>query len=189
MKWVELCCGSAAVTLRLIGGARAVPPVSYQGAKRKYARAILESLGLRAGEGADAVMLCEVGPWGEAWSHIVGGFDLGFEMNPWNAGNDAEQVETWIQLRKQLPKMDPGPARAAAWLWLLQRSFGCKGPHAGMASRRITLGPKSKQGEWRHTLDAPKPRLRKLEAVPWPENTLVHHGDARDIEPFGDAVV
>ncbi len=46
VRWVELCCGSAAVTLRLLGGRKAVPPASYQGGKRKYAHAILDALGL-----------------------------------------------------------------------------------------------------------------------------------------------
>ena len=37
--FVELCCGSSAVTLKLLGGRYAVPPISYQGSKRGYAHA------------------------------------------------------------------------------------------------------------------------------------------------------
>lgn len=63
----EPFCGTAAVTLRLLGGERAVPPVAYMGAKRRYARAILAAMGLRSGQGADAVILVDTGPWARAW--------------------------------------------------------------------------------------------------------------------------
>lgn len=64
--WVALCCGGAPVTLRLLGGKHAVTPVTYQGGKRKYAAVILAAFGLRAGQGAASVVLCDQGPWGEA---------------------------------------------------------------------------------------------------------------------------
>lgn len=32
VRWAELCCGSAAVTLRLVGGRRCEPPASYMAA-------------------------------------------------------------------------------------------------------------------------------------------------------------
>lgn len=63
----EPFCGTAAVTLRLLGGERAVSPVTYMGAKRRYAGAILAAMGLRSGQGADAVILNDAGPWARAW--------------------------------------------------------------------------------------------------------------------------
>ena len=43
----EPFCGSAAVTLRLLGGQRANPPIAYMGSKRGYAAYILANMGLR----------------------------------------------------------------------------------------------------------------------------------------------
>lgn len=69
--FVELCCGSAAVTLKLLGGRYAVPPISYMGSKRGYAHAILWAMGLRQGQGADRVLLCDAGPWGHVWGVLA----------------------------------------------------------------------------------------------------------------------
>lgn len=193
--WVELCCGSAAVTLRLLGGPRALPPVTYQGGKRKFAGAILAALGLRAGQGAKSVLLVDAGPWGDVWSHISVGYDLAPFMAKWEHGEglnpDEYQARIWPILRDTY-RGEFGPTdpveMSAAWLWLLQRSFGGKGPGAGFASRQITHGPKSNQGEWRHTLDAPVPRLGALEAMPWP-TTRALRADICEIRPFGGAIV
>ena len=65
--FVELCAGSAAVSLRLVGGPNANPPIGYMGGKRGYARAILGVLGLRQGLGAQEVWLNDPGPWGPVW--------------------------------------------------------------------------------------------------------------------------
>jgi hypothetical protein len=66
--FVEPFCGTAAVTLRLLGGNDARPPVTYMGAKSRYAEAILSAMGLRSGQGADEVVLVDTGPWARAWS-------------------------------------------------------------------------------------------------------------------------
>ena len=63
--FVELCAGTAAVSLRLHGGPHARPPVSRMGAKTGYAHAILHALGLRQGQGsADGTryLWCEPDP-------------------------------------------------------------------------------------------------------------------------------
>ena len=69
--WVELCCGSAAVALRLVGGPHANPPIGMMGGKRGYSRVILSVLGLRQGLGADEVWLNDPGPWGAVWACLV----------------------------------------------------------------------------------------------------------------------
>ncbi len=65
---VELCAGSAAVSLRWLSSSGR-PPLGYQGGKRGYADKILTAMGLCPGGGALAgeVVLVEPGPWGEAW--------------------------------------------------------------------------------------------------------------------------
>jgi hypothetical protein len=56
--FVELCAGTAALSLRL-HAAKARPPVSRMGAKTGYADAILRVLGLRPGQRADRYLWCE----------------------------------------------------------------------------------------------------------------------------------
>jgi hypothetical protein len=56
--FVELCAGTAALSLRL-QQRKAKPPVSRMGAKSGYADAILRVLGLRAGQKADHYLWCE----------------------------------------------------------------------------------------------------------------------------------
>ena len=59
--FVELCAGTAALSLRLHkDGAK--PPVSRMGAKTGYADRILTLLGLVPGQGADAYLWCEPDP-------------------------------------------------------------------------------------------------------------------------------
>ena len=50
--FVELCAGTAALSVRLQGGKYARPPVSRMGAKTGYADCILRIMGLRPGQGA-----------------------------------------------------------------------------------------------------------------------------------------
>lgn len=52
LTFVELCAGTAALSVRLQGGPYARPPVSRMGAKTGYSKAILGIMGLRAGQGA-----------------------------------------------------------------------------------------------------------------------------------------
>lgn len=57
--FVELCAGTAALSLRLHGGKHARPPVSRMGNKQGYAASILRCLGLRSGSGAARYLWCE----------------------------------------------------------------------------------------------------------------------------------
>jgi hypothetical protein len=59
--FVELCAGTAALSLRL-HRRHARPPVSRMGAKTGYADAILRVLGLRPGQGAAHYLWCEPDP-------------------------------------------------------------------------------------------------------------------------------
>jgi len=57
--FIELTAGLGSVSLRLQGGPHCRPPVSRMGNKAGYAGAILEVLGLRSGQGAEAFLWCE----------------------------------------------------------------------------------------------------------------------------------
>src|SRR6185436_3030603 len=66
MKLFELCAGSAAVSMFFLG---TEPPLGYKGGKRGYRRQIADRLGLGRGAGRPKdVLMCEPGPWGEAWT-------------------------------------------------------------------------------------------------------------------------
>jgi len=56
---VELCAGTANLTYGIIGGHNARFPISRQGSKLGYRQAIAHALGLRMGQGADAVVFVE----------------------------------------------------------------------------------------------------------------------------------
>ena len=85
--YIELCAGSFAVGLRLLGGPNAKPPVSYMGSKVGYGAAILAALGLRPGQGADRVVLVEPGPWAKIWSVLT---------TPTGCAQVAEILRSWI---------------------------------------------------------------------------------------------
>lgn len=67
--WVELCCGSAALTWHLIDDTL-VSPVSYAGSKYGYAKAIVEALGLENKQ-LLSVTLNDPGTWGKIWSSVI----------------------------------------------------------------------------------------------------------------------
>jgi hypothetical protein len=130
--FVELCCGSAAVTLKLLGGAAARPPVSYMGAKTGYAEPILWTLGLRSGQGAAAVLLNDPGPWSRVWRVLTtpaGCAEVARIIRGW-VGEDARAL--WERLRAEPVPDDEGEAAAASWLYQMRGSYHGKSPEAGI---------------------------------------------------------
>jgi hypothetical protein len=134
--FVELCAGSAAVSLRLVGGPHANPPIGYMGGKRGYARAILGVLGLRQGIGADEVWLNDAGPWGPVWRVLttpgkaeeVAAIIRGWKDEEPRALWDRLKAEGWGELTEA--------GEAARWTWLHEQSYGNKGPAAGMRGEK-----------------------------------------------------
>jgi hypothetical protein len=117
LLFAELFAGSAAVSLALIGGSRLRPPVAYMGAKTRYAETILGALGLRPGQGSDALLLCDAGPWGWAWKAL---------LDPDTARSVAAILRGWsaedpTALWRRLAAEPPAPLedlRDAQVLWL-----------------------------------------------------------------------
>jgi hypothetical protein len=119
--FAELFAGSAAVSLSLIGGSRLRPPVAYMGAKTRYATAILAALGLRPGQGADALLLCDAGPWGWAWQALLDpetAHRVAAVLRGWSAENP---TALWKRLAAE-PPPEVLAERAAAVLWLQGRA-------------------------------------------------------------------
>lgn len=118
--WVEPFAGAAAVALRLMGGRHLVPPCAWMGGKRRYARAILDAMGVPEGR-PGLVVLNDAGPWGWVWQQV---FDQGQRerlcalLRSWA---DEHPRELWQRLVSDDPYEEPAE-RAAQWLWLQARS-------------------------------------------------------------------
>jgi hypothetical protein len=184
--FVELCCGSAAVTLRLLGGPNARPPISYMGSKRGYAAAILAVLGLRSGQGADACVLVEAGPWARAWRLLTtpeGCKAVAAVIRGW-VGEDARAL--WERLRAE--PVPEGEAEAVgAWLAIGTNTVGCGGA-AVDGGRFVTAGGfrrfTDEHGENTKPVDpALLPSiLALLSSLRWPPVQVVE-GDVCGVEP------
>lgn len=129
--FVELCAGTAALSLRLHrDGAR--PPVSRMGAKTGYADVILRILGLRPGQRAQGYLWCEPdagvrlllaayadGALARAAADIIRGW----------AGEDPRAL--WERLRAEGPVRDEGAGEVARWAHLQGVGVNGKGPDSG----------------------------------------------------------
>jgi hypothetical protein len=92
--------GSAAVETYLLGHAGR-PPSAYMGAKTQYRSAILGAMGLRFGQGARRMVLCDGGPWGLVWRVLatVGGADaVAARLRSWS-GEDPRAL--WERLARE----------------------------------------------------------------------------------------
>jgi hypothetical protein len=118
--WVEPFAGSAAVALALCGG-KIRPPVCYMGAKTRYARDILGTLGVQPGRGAEEVLLVDAGPWAEAWSTLLDAQLRAEVCRHLRAWSGEDPVRLWYRLAAVAPAADPAE-RVAGWLWLQGRS-------------------------------------------------------------------
>ena len=118
--FVELCAGTAALSLRL-QQRKAKPPVSRQGAKTGYADAILRVLGLRAGQKADHYLWCEPDAGCrlllEAYRDRALALAAAEIIRSWA---DEEPRALWERLRAEGPPVcPPADAREVA-RWMIQ---------------------------------------------------------------------
>ncbi len=139
--FVELCCGSAAVTLSLLGGKHARPPISYMGSKRGYAHAILWAMGLQRGQGADQVLLCDAGPWAHVWAVLADPErcqEVAAILMGWK---DEDPRALWERLRDEHRGEWDGWGVERAAGWLLATAWGGKKPSGGSMSTMGYAGP------------------------------------------------
>lgn len=176
--FVELCAGSAAVTLRLLS-ANARPPISYMGAKTGYAQAILHVLGLRSGQGAAACVLVEAGPWARAWRLLTtpeGCRAVAAVIRGW-IGEDARAL--WERLRSE-PTPEGEAEEVGAWM-VTQAWNANSGP---VDARQGYRGPGGNLG----MMGSPQTLLSMadhsilLSSLSWPPVQVVE-GDVTEVDP------
>ncbi len=191
MSRVVFCepfCGTAAVTLRLLGGLDAHSPVTYMGAKRRYAAAILAAMGLRSGQGADEVILADTGPWARAWSILTQPGGPG-EVASCIANMKGDGAALFDELRHAGQPADPIKWVAA---FLALQGSGAKGipvranPDGSWATNGYAHI--SKSGARRGFIERLRPhllaaRVARLSRVPWPSRVQVLATDARRLPP------
>lgn len=203
MTLVELCAGSAAVSLRYLS-ARGRPPLAWQGGKRGYADQILAAMGLQPGGGRGAdIVLVEPGPWGEAWEHWrrpEGRADTIERLRAW-AEEDPRTL--WERLRAAPVPAEVGE-RVATWAVLHFWSFGRKPVWANEATWR-THGFNAADAygasyHAAHVAKGGKPRwdggdavladvVNGLRALPSLSRVTVLRCSALDVPPIPGAVV
>jgi hypothetical protein len=200
--FVELCAGSAAVSLRWLSS-RAKPPLSYQGGKRGYADAILRAMGQSPGAGrGHEIVLCEPGPWGEAWEHwrtAEGRADTAERLEAW-AAEDPRTL--WERLRRAPVPADVAE-RVATWAVLQFWSFGNKvvepagagwnehGFNKAAAYRREHHEARRAAGLKVYTGDQMRldvQLLRAIRALPDLSRVRVHRGPAQSLVPIPGAI-
>ena len=125
--FVELCAGTAALSLRLHrDGAR--PPVSRMGAKTGYADVILRVLGLIPGQRADRYLWCEPDPGVRLLLHAYRSAPLARAaaaiIRSWAA---ADPRALWERLRAEgpprLPDGEVDAGEVARWAFVQGRGF------------------------------------------------------------------
>lgn len=121
---VETCCGSAALTLHLLGARR--PLVPYQGGKWRVRRQLADVLRQRGFEGAPArVVLTDPGPWGVAAGAVVDGATRANVIDRLVALGERDAREVFATLRDAFVPADPA-AFAAEYLFLQRLSYSGK---------------------------------------------------------------
>ena len=170
--FVELCAGTAALSLRL-AAPRAKPPVSRMGAKTGYAKAILQVLGLRAGIGADHYLWCE--PDDGCRMLLYSYRDPALraaaaeKIRSWK---DEDPKELWLRLRAIGPIVAPDPDEVARWIQVQAWS--------GLIPGQGYSGPGHGGDRWG---DLPIPVLSaRLDDTPTMPATIA--ADARCVEPI-----
>lgn len=168
--FVELCAGTAALSLRL-AKSKARPPVSRMGAKTGYADAILSRMGLQAGQGADAYLWCEPDAGVRLLLHAYTDRRLARAAAEVVRGWADEDPRTlWERLRAEGPVKAPEPREVARWQCLVGSMWVHKQDGRPMSG-------------WQWCEDKPGPveHAARLDALPELPGCIVP--DATEVEP------
>ena len=174
--FVELCAGTAALTLRLHrDGAK--PPVSRMGSKSGYASALLRILGLRPGQRAAAYLWCEPDPGVRLLLHAYRDAGLAKAaaaiIRSW-AAEDPRAL--WERLRAEGPPRlsDEGADAGEVARWAVSHALTGMSGGYDCASERAARGERW-GGDVR---DFVPNRMSRIDAMP---ATIAP--DAREVDP------
>ena len=122
--FVELCAGTAALSLRLHGGRYARPPVSRMGAKTGYGEALLHIMGLAAGDRAEHYLWCEPDPGCRLLLEAYRDHQLAQQAAEIIRGWSSEDPrQLWERLRAEGPVQDVDPREVARRMVLSEWSI------------------------------------------------------------------
>ena len=176
--FVELCAGTAALSLRL-ARSKARPPVSRMGAKTGYADAILARMGLQAGQGADGYLWCEPDAGVRLLLHAYTDRRLARAAAEVVRGwAEDEPRALWERLRAEGPVKAPEPREVARECLLHRWSFSERGPAAGYGGPGTPGGMMGARRDEALGCQRPAERLDDLPGLP---GCIVP--DATEVEP------
>jgi hypothetical protein len=119
---VELCAGTASVSLRVLAGRPMQPLTGYMGSKRRWASQLAHLL--TGGGMPDRVLLVDAGPWGDVWEVLREREHRRAVANVLrHRWGDRDAHELWAWLVTLEPSQNPVD-RIAQYLWLQARSAG-----------------------------------------------------------------
>jgi hypothetical protein len=179
--FVELCAGTAALSLRLHSGRHARPPVSRMGAKTGYAHAILRVLGLRQGQGegdGTRYLWCEPDDGVRLLLHAYTDRELAQAaakiIRSWR---DEDPRALWERLRAEGPAVCPDGAmdarEVARWVYVGGMAYTQGNPKSGFC--------KSGGGAWPDKPRDPEMFSGRLDATGTLPAAIVP--DARAVDP------
>lgn len=120
---VELCCGTAAVTICALAGRHLDALTGYMGGKQQWDEDLCVSA--FGGERPDHAVLVDAGPWGDAWSTLAtrhGPEGVEHWLRGWHEIGTLPDL--WPAMVRLPPPSDPHK-RAAQFLCLQARSASC----------------------------------------------------------------
>jgi hypothetical protein len=182
--FVELCAGTAAVSLRLHRD-EAKPPVSRQGAKTGYSDCLLRVLGLIPGQRADCYLWCEPDPGVRLLLHAYRSAPLARAaaaiIRSW-AAEDPRAL--WERLRAEgPPRLPEGPVDAgevARWAWVATRSWKAA-PEHGFKDADYPDSPGHTGGAYRYLSSAPASQIEGNTGLPATITPDARHIDPREV--------
>jgi len=173
---IELCAGTGALSLAVVGGPYCRPPVSRMGAKTGYVKALSAVLGIRLGRGADSVILVEPDPGMASvlrcYSDPEALRAVAERIRGWA---DRDPRGLWNELRAE-GKAERGED-VAGYLYLWEGSYAAKGPDAGCAEDVLNGIPKRHNfGGFRPARERCLDKVNALSLLTWPPVRVIQGG-------------
>ena len=186
--FIELCAGTAALSLRLHGGKRARPPVSRMGAKTGYASAILRIMGLRAGyDRADHYVWCEPDAGCRLLLEAYRSRELATQAAEVIRGwADEEPRALWERLRAEGPVKATQPREVARWALVSNGAYRKGDPSSGYDPKRMEEQPPHATGGRKPgLLECMPPKFQHLPTLPSSIEASAEAVDPREVARWG----